>query len=98
MIKKTYTKSGNSCRVTFKYPNKEKAESAVLAGDFNSWSLLTHPMKKLKNGSFSSTISLKAGSSYCFRYVLDGNIWVNDAEADRYEQNEFGEDNSVIIV
>ena len=98
MLKKNYTKTGKSCRVTFKYPNEEKAESAVLAGEFNGWALDATPMKKLKNGSFSVTVSLKSGHSYRFRYVLDGNIWVNDPEADSYAANEYGEDNSVVAV
>ena len=98
MLKKNYTKTQKKCRVTFKYSNPEQAESAVLAGEFNDWSLTATPMKQLKNGSFSVTISLEAGCSYRFRYVLDGNIWLNDPEADSYAANEYGEDNSVVTV
>ena len=98
MLKKSYTKTGKSCRVTFKYPNEEGAESAVLAGEFNEWSLEATPMKKLKNGTFSATVSLKCGYSYRFRYVLDGNVWVNDTEADSYASNEYGEENSVVTI
>ena len=96
MLLKKQSKTGKSCRVTFKYPNTENAESAVLVGDFNDWSLEDRPMKRLKDGSFSKTISLETGRSYRFRYVLDGNIWVNDPAADRYEPNTFGEENSVV--
>ena len=98
MLKKNYTKTKQKCRVTFKYSNPEQADSAVLAGEFNNWSLTETPMKKLKNGSFSVTVSLAAGHSYRFRYVLDGNIWLNDPEADSYAANDFGEDNSVVVV
>ena len=98
MLKKNYTKTGKKCRVTFKYPNPEQAESAVLAGEFNDWSLEATPMKKLKDGTFSVTVSLDAGRPYRFRYVLDGNIWVNDPGADSYAANEYGEDNSVVAV
>ena len=98
MLKKNYSKSGRVCRVTFKYPNEEEAESAVLAGDFNDWSLTATPMKKLKDGSFSVTVSLKPGYSYRYRYVLDGNVWVNDPDADGYAPNEFGEENSIVTV
>ncbi len=98
MIKKNYTKTRQKCRVTFKYPNEEQAESAVLAGDFNGWSLDTTVMKRLKDGSFSVTITLPAGASYAYRYVLDGNVWVNDPDAEDYVDNEFGEKNSVVTV
>ena len=96
MLKKNYTKTKKKCRVTFKYPNSEQAASAALAGDFNGWSPTDTPMKKLKDGSFSVTVSLAADCSYNFRYVLDSNNWVNDPAADRYELNEHGEDNSVV--
>jgi 1,4-alpha-glucan branching enzyme len=98
MLIKNYTKTKKKCRVTFKYPNQEQADCAMLAGEFNNWSTTNTPMKKLKDGSFSITISLEAGCSYTFRYVLDQNIWVNDLEADEYVANEHGEENSVVIL
>lgn len=98
MLKKNYSKTGSVCRVTFKHANKEQAVSAVLAGDFNDWSLAETPMKKLKDGSFSVTISLPVGEKYRFRYVLDGNVWVNDSQADSYAPNEYGEANSVVAL
>ena len=96
MLKKSYSKTGAACRVTFKYDNQEQAKSAVLAGDFNDWSLKETPMKQLKDGSFSVTLSLPSGQSYRFRYVLDGGVWVNDPAADGYIGNDYGEENSVL--
>ena len=98
MLKKSYSKTGAACRVTFKYDNEEQAKSAVLAGEFNGWSLRDTPMKQLKDGSFSATLSLATGKSYLFRYVLDGNVWVNDPAADGYAGNEYGEENSVLTI
>ncbi len=98
MLKKNYSKTGTVCRVTFKYENEEQAASAVVAGEFNDWSLTQMPMKKLKDGSFSATLSLPVGQSFVFRYVLDGNIWVNDSSADGYAPNEFGESNSLLTL
>lgn len=98
MLKKSYSKTGSVCRVTFKCQNDHQAENACLAGDFNSWSPDGNPMKKLKDGSFSITLSLPAKATYAFRYVLDGKIWVNDSEADGYVANEFGEENGLVQV
>ena len=98
MLRKNYSKTGKVCRVTFKYSNPENAEHAVLAGEFNEWSTQEAAMKKLKNGSFSLTLSLPAGSSYPFRYVLNNSTWVNDEAAERYEPNDYGEDNSIVVV
>lgn len=98
MIKKNYSKSGKICRVTFKLNNTAGHGNATLVGDFNEWSSQENPMKKLKNGSFSITISLQAGNSYQFRYLLDNDVWVNDDGADSYVPNKYGEENSVVTV
>ncbi|HEX6385684.1 MAG TPA: isoamylase early set domain-containing protein [Anaerolineae bacterium] len=98
MIKKTYTKTGNSCRITFKLPPEVNAESAALVGEFNEWDSEANPMKKLKDGSFSTTISLPAGATYRFRYLLDGEKWENDWEADRYAPNQYGGEDSIVEV
>jgi len=98
MLIKNYSKSGKICRVTFKCNNPDSYENATVVGEFNSWSFQENPMKKLKNGSFSVTISLQAGNSYQFRYILDENTWVNDEEADSYVSNGYGEENSIVTV
>jgi 1,4-alpha-glucan branching enzyme len=98
MLKKSYSKTGKVCRVTFKLPAEAKAKTAVLCGDFNAWSAEDHPMKKLKDGSFSTTVSLTPGKAYRFRYFLDDERWENDWEADQYLPNSYGEDDSVVEV
>jgi 1,4-alpha-glucan branching enzyme len=96
MISKYYTKSGQICRATFKLPAEVDAEEAFLVGDFNAWDREADPMKKLKDGSFSLTISLEIGRSYRFRYLLDRARWENDWEADEYQPNAFGSEDSVV--
>lgn len=96
MLVKNYSKSGKKCRVTFKLPSEVMAEEAALCGEFNDWDKEAHPMKKLKDGSFSATLSLDAGQSYRFRYWLDGSHWENDWEADDYVTNVFGSEDSLV--
>jgi 1,4-alpha-glucan branching enzyme len=98
MLKKSYSKTGKICRVTFKLPADVDAETAVLCGDFNAWDTEEYPMKKLKDGSFSRTLSLKPGKAYRFRYLLNGERWENDWNADAYVPNSYGEDDSVVEV
>lgn len=99
MIKKSYSKTGKSCRVTFKLPAEAvTAESAAVLGEFNEWNQQAHPMKKRKDGSFSTTLSLDAGQEYRFRYLLDGETWENDNQADRLSWNRFGGQDGVIAV
>ncbi len=98
MLKKNYLKKGLTCRVTFKYANKENCNTAALVGDFNDWNMANCPMKRLKDGSFSLTVALEAGHNHRFRYVLDGNTWVNEHDADSYTANEYGSDDSIVSV
>ncbi|HBY09630.1 MAG TPA: glycoside hydrolase [Chloroflexi bacterium] len=97
-MKKTYNKTGNSCRVTFTVPAEVGAERVALCGEFNAWDAEAHPLKQRKDGSFSITVSLKTGADYRFRYLVDGERWENDWEADKYLPNEFSSEDSVVIV
>jgi 1,4-alpha-glucan branching enzyme len=99
-LKKQYLKSKPVCKVTFTLPKEAAgaAKSAHVVGDFNNWNARANGMKKLKDGTLTATITLKRGKEYQFRYLLDGAIWENDWSADKYVQNRFGSDNSVVVV
>lgn len=96
MLLKSYSKTGQVCRATFKLPVEIEAQSAAIAGEFNNWE--PEEMKRLKDGSFSITVSLDADKAYRFRYLLDGERWENDWAADAYWPNSYGADDSVIKV
>lgn len=99
MIRKTYLKTGRSCRVTFELSPEVDVESACVCGEFNGWDETAHPMKRRKkDGRLALTISLKPGQAYRFRYLLDGERWENDSDADAYVANPFGSDDSVVEV
>lgn len=98
MLKKTYTKSGKKCRVTFKLPADVEANKVCLVGDFNDWDATATPMKQLKDGSFSAQLSLPVGETYRFRYFIDDQRWENDWEPDGYATNEHGTDDSLVTV
>lgn len=99
-IKKQYLKSKPVCKVTLSLPKEaaETAESVYVVGEFNQWKENTHPMKKLKSGDFKTTIDLEVGQEYEFRYLIDGQRWENDWEADKYVPNNFATENSVLVV
>ncbi len=97
-MKKTYTRTRKTCRVTFSLPEEVTAKKIALCGDFNQWDTSKHLMKKRKSGAHSLTLSLPAEARYHFRYLLDGKIWENDWDADSYESNEYGTEDSVVEV
>ena len=98
MFTKSYTKSGELCRVTFRLPADVQAKTAAICGEFNNWSTQELSMKRLRDGSFSATVSLPVGRSYRFRFLLDGERWENAWEADGYAPNEHGTEDSIIEV
>lgn len=98
MPKKSYSKTGQVCRVTFRLPAEIDAKEVALCGEFNDWNAEANPMKKLKDGGFSATVSLDAGNTFRYRYLLDGERWENDWDAEAYAPNEFGAEDSVITV
>jgi FixJ family two-component response regulator len=100
-IKKVYVKGKNMCKVTFKLPSIAAidANRVCIVGDFNSWDISANPMKKLKNGNYTTTLQLEPGRQYQFRYLIDESKWENDWNADKYVKNPFGDsDNSVVVL
>lgn len=99
-IKKQYLKSKPECKVTLSLPKAAAATASTvsLVGEFNGWDPESTPMKKLKSGDFKTTVNLKVGSEYEFRYLIDGERWENDWAADKYVANVFSEENSVVVV
>jgi len=100
-VKKQYLKSKPICKVTFELPKQAAGEArkVSLVGEFNDWSAKKTPMKKLKNGNFKVTLDLDRDHEYQFKYLIDGETWENDWEADRYAPNPYGDgENSVIVL
>ena len=100
-IKKKFLKSKPICKVTFRIPKSmaNGATRANLVGEFNDWSVSAHPMKRLKNGEFTTTVALEKNREYQFRYLLEDRQWENDSEADKFAPTPFEHtQNSVIVL
>jgi hypothetical protein len=55
--------------------------------------------QKHSDGSSSIEIALQAGKEYQFRYLCDGQIWLNESEADKQVSTHYGDsENSVLII
>ncbi|MCW5881259.1 MAG: isoamylase early set domain-containing protein, partial [Anaerolineae bacterium] len=91
MIQKTTQRKGAQIKVEFELP-ANGAQSAAVVGDFNAWQPDALPMKlRKKDGVFSASTTLEAGQTYQFRYLVDGQGWVTDPEADGVAMSPFGE-------
>ena len=67
-----------------------------LAGEFNNWNYATTPLKKTPKGTHRVTLHLKPGR-YQFRYFTN-HQWFNDNNPDGLENNNYGSQNSVVVV
>lgn len=62
-----------------------EATSGLLLGEFNNWNYEEGvSLKKQKDGSLKTTLSLEEGKSYQYRYLLNDGRWVNDDSATNY--------------
>ena len=98
--KKMLAKNG-VCKVTFKLPASLSgtAKTAKVVGEFNNWDPSGIPMKKAKNGQFTTTLELPGNSKFEFRYLVDDTNWETDFEADDLAPIPFGDEyNSVVKV
>lgn len=86
-------KKGDS--VTFEFDHKTE-HKVYLAGDFNHWNYSKNPLRKAPNVKWKVTLKLTSGE-HQFRYVAD-NEWYNDNQADKYMNNGYGSENSVVVV
>lgn len=97
MLTKKFTPKRTVCKVTFSMPEEVAEKEVALAGDFNNWDTQSIKLEK-KNGVYATEVRLKPGAEYRFKYLIDGTIWENDYEADGYVPNEFGTEDSLVII
>jgi len=81
--------------VTFRLPADVGATAVSVVGEFNGWSPDAHRMRR-EDDAFTAVIPLVPGRAYRFRYLLDGERWLNDWAADAYVPNEFGGEDSLV--
>ncbi|MBN1266329.1 MAG: isoamylase early set domain-containing protein [Anaerolineales bacterium] len=96
-MKKAYSKDRSSCRVTFELPAEIQATKVALCGDFNDWDKTRNMLTKRKDGRLSITLTLSSGT-YRYRFLLDGHIWENDWNAEQYAPNDFGTEDSIVVI
>ena len=98
MIKKQFLKSRPVCKATFSVPADAVTGKQIgVVGEFNNWNTAAPiKMTKKKDGNFSATVELPLGKNVEFRYVVDGDNWINDTQADAYVATPFGSENSVV--
>jgi len=98
MIKKASTNDAAPwVRVTFTLPSTIQASRVHLVGDFNGWDAQATPMHYDRGGGqWTASLDLENGRRYRFRYLVDGQEWLNDWHADDFVENPYGSYDSVL--
>jgi chromosome partitioning protein len=73
-----------------------QATDVRVTGSFTGWSYEGVPLDRGEDGSWSRVIEIPSGS-YEYRFILDG-VWVKDPNNLESTLNEFGQENSVVVV
>ena len=86
-------KSESSATFTLAAP---KASKVALTGSFNSWSKSGTPLKKDRNGTWKTDLSLKPGR-YEYKFIVDGQWWTDPVNRNTV-RNPLGSENSVVEI
>ena len=66
-----------------------------LMSEFNNWQPIA--MKHIKKDNvFRTKVRLPVDQQFHYRYLINNQEWHNDHDADLYQPNEYGSDNSVV--
>jgi 1,4-alpha-glucan branching enzyme len=97
MLAKETLENGN-VRVTFRVSHYIWADSITLVGEFNDWNAQSHPLHQTRDdGEWHISLVLPVKRTYRFRYLVNGEEWMDDDHADGYEPNPFGGFDSVVF-
>ena len=98
MLQKNWDPENGRFEVVFDLPAGLDVERAAVVGDFNDWSADSHVMERTDDGRLELRASFAPGTRAQFRYRIDDDRWENDWNADDYVPNEFGGEDSLLIV
>ncbi|WP_371378037.1 isoamylase early set domain-containing protein [Thalassotalea aquiviva] len=95
MLTKKFFKTKDQAEVTFEF-SREDVEKVALVGEFSDWQPMAMKYNK-KTKAFRTKIRLEKNAAFEFRYLLNDSEWENDYQADAYQANDFGSENSVVM-
>ncbi len=76
----------------------DAAESVSVAGDFNGWSPLATPLERNGSGLWSTQIVVPHSGRFEYKFIVNGNRWIEDPSNGMKAPDQFGGLNSVVVV
>ena len=91
--------NGNQAVIYVQFAFADKAaQSVTVAGDFNDWNAEATPLRDTDgDGIWTGLIALRPGM-HKYMFVVNGERWVTDPEAESYVDDGFGMRNAVIAI
>ena len=97
MFQKQSMERNDRVTVTFELPSALWAERVSVVGDLNDWDTTATPMLRNRtHDAWRATLELPLGRRYLLRYILNGVEWLNEWQADDYEETDDGVYSSVV--
>lgn len=74
-----------------------EAKSVSVVGEFNDWEVDELPMTRVRDGVWTTTVSLAPGR-HVYAFVVDGTLLVADPRAPKSGDADYGREGSVVMV
>ncbi|MCL2822394.1 MAG: alpha-amylase family glycosyl hydrolase [Polyangiaceae bacterium] len=84
-----------TCKFKFVFPYNGESTVSV-SGTFNDWSTVGLPMAKVGTQWIATAPDLQWGSDIEYKFIINGTNWVTDPHNDKYADDGFGGNNSLI--
>jgi hypothetical protein len=98
VLQKKWDPESRQYVVVFDLPSGLDVDEVAVVGDFNDWSADRDVMERTSDGRHELALRFEPGARVRFRYRIDGDRWENDWNADEYVANEFGGEDSLLVV
>jgi serine protease AprX len=76
----------------------DSAESVSVAGDFNGWNHAATPLKRNDSGLWSIEIVVPRAGRFEYKFIVNGQRWIEDPSNGMKAPNHYGGLNSVLVI
>jgi serine protease AprX len=76
----------------------DEASTVALVGDFNGWNPARHPLVRDDDGIWRARVTGLPAGLYAYKYVVDGQRWLDDRANLRRVDDGYGGFNSIVSV
>lgn len=87
----------NNGRLLFLF-HDDAAESVSLAGDFNGWNKTASSLKRDESGLWLTEIVAPKAGRYAYKFVVNGERWLEDPNNGMKATDSYGGLNSVLVI